>query len=289
MRKVYLNGKMIPESRASIRVDDRGFLSGDGVYETLRVYEGRLFRLDAHLKRLARSLRGLRLTPPFSLPALGRAAQRTVASNRLGDGVVRITITRGPGPRGLDPRPCRTPTVLITAVPLAAPPAEVFDRGITAAVVNVTRNSASAVRPDLKSISCLNGILAKMAATDAGAFEGILLTADGAVAEGTVTNVFVVKKRALLTPALDGNLLPGVTRNVVLGLARRAGLTVRETRLTPADLAGADELFLTSSVMEILPVGRLVLARSGRRRTARLPVGPITRDLAHRYRLLTLA
>lgn len=286
MTKVFLNGRIVPAARAAIPIDDHGFLYGDGVYETVRVYRGRAFLLNEHLRRLDRSLKGLRLRPPMALAAIGRAVVKTVAANRLAEAVVRVTLTRGPGPRGLDPALCRRPTLLITAVPVRMPPPALYRAGVTAAVVSIRRNSPAALPPQIKSISCLNGVLAKMEASRRGAFEAILLAEDGGIAEGTVSNIFAVRGREVSTPRLDGKLLPGVTRDLVLKLARQAGLRVRERRLTPADLLSSDEAFLTSSVMEILPITRLVTAR-GRSRIGLGEAGPVAADLLGRYREFT--
>lgn len=284
--RVYLNGRLVPAGRAAISIDDHGFLYGDGAYETLRAYGGKPSFLMDHLRRLESSLSGLRLSRPPSQIMLRQAVVKVIDSNRLSDAVVRITVTRGPGPRGLDPRLCPEPTVLITAAPVPILPPAVYSAGVTVALATVRRNDPAATPPAIKSISCLNGVLAKMQANDLKAFEALMLSADGALTEGTVTNFFLVKGRTLSTPRLDGSLLAGVTRGAVIRLARRAGYRIQERRLAPRDLRAADEMFLTSTVMEIVPVSRVIF-QSPRRNTVRVGDGRpgfVTRDLMARYR-----
>jgi branched-chain amino acid aminotransferase len=288
---VYLNGKFIPESKAVIPITDHGFLYGDGVYETIRVYKGKPFLLSRHLLRLNDSLRGIHLLPPISLIQLGMIVQKTIDANKHKDAAVRIIITRGPGPHGFDPTRCLKPTVLITSTPRSPHESDVYKKGIIAAVVSVRRNNSQALPPSIKSTSCLNGILAKIEATQLGAQEGLMLRDDLAISEGTVSNVFIVKKHTILTPELDGFLLPGVTREWVCQLAREAWYKVEEKRLILKDLVHADEVFLTSTLMEIVPVKRLIFNHNGEQQQLRLGpysrtsghVGPVTLDLMNRF------
>lgn len=281
---VHLNGKLLPEGRAHISINDRGFLLGDGVYETLRVYRGRPFLLDDHLKRLSASLRVISLKPPASITAIGAAVRKTIQANRHDDAAVRITLTRGPGLQGLDPRPCKSPTLLITSRPYAGPDAKLARRGMTAAVVSVRRNSPRAVPPWIKATSCLNNVLAKIEANRKNADEGIFLTEEGTVAEGTASNIFLVKKDRVFTPSLDGTQLPGVARAFVCRLARKEGIRVVETKIGVRDLETADELFFTNSLIEVMPVTRLQSARP-----RALAIGPITRRLKDCYKTFTPA
>lgn len=278
---VFLNGRFVPENEATVSVMDHGFLYGDGVYETLRVYDGCVFSLDRHLRRLARSARGIRLRVPMSGPALARAIRRTVRLNGHREAVVRVTITRGPGPLGFDPRPCRHPTVVVQSRLFRPYPERFYRRGIAAAIVSVRRNSPASLPPEVKSTSCLNGILAKAEAIRLGADEGIMLSLDGSVAEGTVSNVFLVKGNRLKTPRLEGNLLAGVTREWVLRLARRSGLECFEDKIRWKDLLSADEVFLTNTTMEVMPVTRLVVSGPPVRRfrIGAGTVGPLSRRL----------
>jgi branched-chain amino acid aminotransferase len=289
---VFLNGKIISDKKATVSIYDHGFLYGDGVYETIRVYGGRPFMLDEHLRRLNNSMKGIRLVPPVSLMEIGRAVVKTVRANRHKEAVVRITVTRGPGPYGFDPRPLKNPTLAITSQPFTPYPKTFTTRGITAAIVSVRRNSPLSLPPTVKSTSCLNNILAKMEANDLGADEAIFLSQENYVAEGTVSNVFMVRGKTVMTPRLEGFLLSGVTRNLTCRLAREAGFHVEEKRLSPADLAAADEIFLTNTTMEVMPVTRLIVhIHSDRRIFALGPAspkpGPITRRLMALFKAST--
>lgn len=289
---VYFNGKLISEKRAAVSIHDHGFLYGDGVYETLRVYKGKPFLLHEHLRRLNTSLLGIRLSPPLSLIEIGRAVKKTVEANRHSEAAVRLTITRGVGAYGFNPANCKKATMAITSTPFKGYPSDLYRKGMTAAVVSIRRNSPQSLPPYVKSTSCLNGILAKIESLDAGADEGIMLAQKGTVSEGTVSNVFVVKKNKIVTPRLEGDLLPGVTRSWVCRLARHAGYRLEEKALRLSELIAADEIFLTSTLMEVMPVSRLLyrFSRTPRRRRfgpypkAGVAAGPITRDLMRRFR-----
>lgn len=281
---LYLNGRLLPARRALVSVRDHGFLYGDGVYETLRVYGGRPFRVGDHLRRLAASMKGIRLVAPLSQAGFARAIERTIDANPWKEAVLRLTVTRGGGPYGFDIRPCGPPTVAIEAYPFKPYPPAFHRRGISVAVIPVRRNSPLTLPPWIKSTSCMNGILGKMASIDMRADEGLFLALDGRVAEGTVSNVFAVKGGTLYTPALTGHLLSGVTRGWVLRLARRLRIPAREAALPSSLLNRADELFLTNTTMEVMPVGELRWGGwKGRRaivtRRKRLEVGPVTRRL----------
>lgn len=290
---VFLNGKLLSEKKASVSILDHGFLYGDGVYETIRVYAGRPFLLQEHLRRLNRSLHGIRLAPPYPLIDIGRAIQKVVSINRHKEAVVRVTLTRGPGPYGFDPRPLSRPTVVITSSPIVPYPPQDYKGGITAAVVSIRRNSPRSLPPEIKSTSCLNNILAKMEATDLEAREAIMLTQENYVAEGTISNIFLVKgKKTVVTPRLEGFCLPGVTRSWVCRMAEEAGYAVEERRVGVSELGAAQEIFLTSTIMEIMPVSHVVVAMGG----AHVPfplvsrggktwkVGRVTKDLMKRFK-----
>lgn len=290
--KAFVNGRFVPEKQAVVSITDRGFLYGDGVYETIRIYGGKPFLLHDHLRRLNNSMQGLKLPPPMSLIEIGRAIQKLIGVNKLKDAVVRVTITRGSGPRGFDTAGCGKPTIAIAASAFSGPPPENYNRGIMAAVVSVRRTDPKAVPPEIKSNNCLNQILARMEASELGAQEAILLTPAGQVCEASAGNVFVVKDGVVLTPRLDGHLLPGITRDWVMRLAREAGYPVREEKLGITTLTAADEIFLTNSTMEIMPVTRLVFKQGASPRTVRLGpymktsgyVGPVAVDLLVRFR-----
>ncbi|MBV9080823.1 MAG: aminotransferase class IV [Elusimicrobia bacterium] len=283
----FLNGRIVSEEKAAVPVADHGFLFGDGVYETFRTHGGRPFLLEAHLVRLERSLRALRF-PEIPRGYFRRAVTAVIRANRPSDLAIRITVSRGLGPR--DPLLCRRPNVVLTVTPPPFYSESLYRAGMTAAIVRVRRNDPRALPPEIKSTSTLNTVMGRMQASLARADEGILLGLDGNVAEGTVSNVFAVKRGVVTTPQLDGRLLRGVTRGWVLSLARQARLRVRETRLPLRELAAADEMFLTSSLMEIMPVSRLIFTE-GRRRVVRFGPygdaagfgGPVTRMLMRRY------
>ncbi len=283
--KVCLNGKLVREENAVISIHDHGFLYGDGVYETLRVAGGKIFALDDHLKRLAQSAAGIELRLPASPAKLGQFAQKTVDANQHKEASLRITVTRGPGPHGFDPRPCKTPTWLIVSRPFHGYPARFYSAGASAAVVNVRRNSAAAQPPSIKSTSCLNNVLAKIEANRRNVFEAIMLTEQGNLAEGTVSNLFLVKRGRLFTPVLDGQQLAGVTRQLVCQIAREQGIGVTETKLGVRDLATADEVFLTSTLIGILPLTK-IFAVPDDARARKLGVGAVTRALTAGYKKL---
>lgn len=288
---VFLNGKWVSHKKATVSISDHGFLYGDGVYETIRVYNRKPFLLSEHLRRLNQSLLGIRLSSPMSLVQMGFAIQKTIEDNKLKEAVVRITITRGPGAYGFDPSFCPKPTVVITASAFKPYSDAYYKRGILAAVVSVRRNAPEALPPAIKSTSCLNGILAKMESLDLGAQEALMLGSDKHLTEGTVSNIFITQKNHVMTPRLEDGLLPGVTRDWVCRLAREGGYDVQQKRLGLSDLAAADEVFLTSTIMEILPVSRLVFNTAGQKRHMRLGpysktsgwLGPITIDLRRRF------
>ncbi len=275
---VYLNGRLVAARRAGISVFDRGFLYGDGIYETIRAYGGHPFRLPAHLDRLRASARltGVRL--PGNGAGLAAMVRRVLAANRLADARIRITVSRGAG--GPDPALMAglQPTVLITAAPYLPPPPATVRDGVRAVITRVVRNDRRAVDPAIKATSLLNNILASREAAGRGARQAILLNPAGEVAEAASANIFWVRRGVLTTPSLAAGILPGVTRAVVLDLARRLGFSVREGRYLPAALTGADEAFVSASTIEILPLAWL----GGRRFPARRPV---TRALQTAYRV----
>ncbi|MCG3204512.1 MAG: Branched-chain-amino-acid aminotransferase [Elusimicrobia bacterium] len=251
---VYLNGKWIPENRAFISIQDHGFLYGDGVYETLRVKDGDLLFLKEHLDRLFNSLSKISLEQVYSREKWREILETIVRRNRHKEAVVRLTVTRGVGPHGLDPDLCEKPTVVITSRPYLGYEERLYKKGMTLAIVNVRRNTPEATPPSIKSISCLNSVLAKIESKKVKAHEALMLSDEGFLTEGTISNIFLVKGGQLFTPALDGCQLPGVTRAEVCRLARELTMDVRETKLTAADISLADEIFLTSTLLEVMPV-----------------------------------
>jgi branched-subunit amino acid aminotransferase/4-amino-4-deoxychorismate lyase len=277
---VWVNGRVVDARAARVSALDRGLLHGDGVYDTWRTYEGRPFALAAHLRRLARATRRLALPAPGAAGPWAERTRRLLAANRLRDGAVRLTITRGVA--GVAPAPARggRATVLLTVRPLPPALAATQARGVGAVLLPFPRDAGPGWG-DLKLVGHASAVVGRMLALRRHAAEGLYVTADGHVGEGTTSNVFVVERGRLLTPPLDGTILAGVTRELVLRLARRAGLPVVETRLARARVERAAELFLTASTIEVLPVVRL-----GGRRVGDGRPGPVTRRLQEDYRRL---
>jgi branched-chain amino acid aminotransferase len=276
---VYVNGHFVPKETASVSVFDHGFLYGDGIYETLRAYNGKLFLLDKHLARLKHSAAAISLKLPLSLEKIGEALNESLNVNKLSEAYVRIHLSRGPGQIGLDPALCRAPTMIIVTQPFKDYPAEFYEDGVAVAVVATRRNHPLAISPVIKSTNFLNNILAKIESLKAGAYEGIMLNWEGYVAEGTISNVFTVKHGILRTPDLETGILEGVTRDLVLHLARKDRIPIKEAKLKPHDLTGADECFITNTTVEVLPVTRVNRATIGSGKP-----GPVTAILREAYK-----
>lgn len=265
MRHVHLNGALVPETEARLSPFDRGLLLGDGVFETMRAYGGRPHALAAHLDRLARSCAATRLPMPQDLE---KRVHETLLANGLREASLRITITRGPGGRGSSPMGAGPATVLVTASPIEHRP-EVYERGLRLVAAKRRRVPVDALDPAIKSIGYLVHVLARAEAEEAGADDALFVGADGGVVEATQANVFAVSGDRLVTPPLASGCLPGVTRAEVLGLAPRVGLVGEERRLSLRDLADADEVLLTASVLEVAPVVSIDGARIGDGRPGR--------------------
>jgi branched-chain amino acid aminotransferase len=272
---IYLNGSLVPEGEAVVSVYDHGFLYGDGIYETMRSYGGAVFLLDEHLGRLERSASLIGLTLPLDGDALRAAIHETLQANELADAYIRITVSRGEGPPGLDPALCEKPTVVIFTGQMKPYPPEFYDRGVPLIVAGTRRNLREALDPRIKSLNFLNNILAKREALAAGAFEALMLNHEGFLAEGTVSNVFLVARDVVCTPSLECGILDGITRGHVMGLAREEGLDVVEGKFTRGMLHGAEEVFLTNTSMEVMPVGRVD--------DTACSVGPVARKLREAY------
>jgi branched-chain amino acid aminotransferase len=275
---IYLNGHFVPKEEATVSVFDHGYLYGDGIYETMRAYNGALFLLDRHLERLTRSANAISLTLPMPLEEIGQALKESLLVNNLTEAYVRLHFSRGPGEIGLDPALCPAPTMVIMARPFKDYPAEYYERGVSAAIVKTRRNHPLALDPSIKGTNFLNNILAKIESIRAGVYEGIMLNWEGFVAEGTICNIFMVKSGTLVTPALSVGILEGVTRGLVLHLADREHVPTRETAFTPQELMTAEECFITNSTVEVMPVtiidGKLI--GNGK-------PGPVTAALARAY------
>jgi branched-chain amino acid aminotransferase len=282
--KIYIDGKYYSERDAKISVFDHGLLYGDGIFEGIRAYNGRVFKLKEHIDRLFSSARSILLQIPLSHAQIMAAVVETCRRNRLRDGYIRLVVTRGPGTLGLNPNRCKNPSVIIIAGKIQLYPPELYARGMEIVTVPTTRNLHSALNPAIKSLNYLNNILAKIEANNAGCEEAILLNAEGFVAECTGDNLFIVKEEQLLTPPLSAGALYGITRRVVMDLAARAGLKVDEPNLTRYDLFNAEECFLTGTGAEVVPVVKI----DGRVIGSGKP-GPVTRNLVAQYHALTNA
>lgn len=277
-RKVYINGQLVPKEEAVVSVFDHGLLYGDGVFEGLRSYNGKVFRLAEHVERLFDSARVIRLEIPLSQEAMAAAIDETVAANAILDGYIRAVVTRGAGTLGLDPNRCSHPQVIIIADTITLYPHEFYENGLELITSSVIRNHPAALSPRIKSLNYLNNILAKIEGLKAGCVEALMLNHKGEVAECTGDNLFLVKRGRLLTPPLDAGILEGVTRNAVIELAREAGIEVAEPALTKHDVYIADECFLTGTAAEIVPVVRVDDRVIGDGKP-----GPITRELTKRF------
>ncbi len=276
---VFLNDKFVDRKEAVVSVFDHGFLYGDGVYETLRAYGGRIFMLQQHLARLHRSGRSIGLDLPMPEKDWPALLSEAISRNGLTDAYLRITISRGEGEIGLDPALCPRPTVVILAKPFAPYPPALFLDGVSLTIVQVRRNLSAALSPQIKSLNVLNNILAKQEATRARAFDGIMLNAEGYLTECSVSNIFFVRGGRLCTPSLECGILDGITREVVLLLARENGVPIEEGRYNAEALRQADECFLTNTTMEVMPVRELDNMPVGSGRP-----GPLTLKLRELFR-----
>jgi branched-chain amino acid aminotransferase len=250
----WMNGELLPVSEATISVLDHGLLYGDGVFEGMRFYNNRPFKLDQHLIRLECSARAIALSLPFSFEKLSHAVEQLIAAFQGTDGYLRMVLTRGKGAMGLDPSGCHHPNLFIIADQLELVSNEVRQQGIKVVIASIRRLPLDGLDPRIKSLNYLNHILARIEATNAGANEAILLNQQGRVAEGSAENIFVYRHGRLVTPPVTEGALEGITRQVVIDLAKRAAIPVEEMPLAPYDLYTADECFLTGSGAELIPV-----------------------------------
>ncbi len=284
-REVWLDGAFVPAGEAAVSVFDHGVLYGDGVFEGIRSYNGRIFKLATHLKRLYDSAKSIRLDIPYSADELGDAVRQLVQRNGTLDGYIRLVVTRGAGSLGLNPFSSPNPVVFIIADTIKLYPQEMYDHGMHIITAATVANHPASLSPRVKSLNYLKNVLAKIEAIDAGAPEAIMLNAQGFVAECTSDNLFIVApyhdKTSLLTPPLHASILEGVTRNVVIQLAHEVDLPVVQTDLTRHDLYVADEMFLTGTAAEVIAVTQV----DGRKIGTGEP-GPVTRRLIAAFRQL---
>jgi branched-chain amino acid aminotransferase len=281
---VNVNGRVFDQDHAVISVFDHGFLYGEGVYETLRTYNGQPFLFDRHMRRLRKSAGMLALGVPLGDAEIDARFRDTMQAAGLGgqpgrEAYIRILVTRGIGELTYDPAACPTPSIVVIAKPHVAPPPEVFDRGVRVALVDIVRNHPGSVNPLIKSNNLLNNALAMQEAFRRGGFEGVMRNYKGELAECTQSNLFIVRNGAALTPPIDAGLLPGITREFLFEVGTELGIPVREAVLRDADLFGADEAFLTSSTREAVPIVQVDDARIG----AGVP-GPVTQALLQGFR-----
>jgi branched-chain amino acid aminotransferase len=280
--KIYIDGKFYSEASAKISVFDHGLLYGDGIFEGIRFYHGRVFRLEEHLHRLWDSARSICLEIPMTMRAMTEAVLETIRQNHLRDGYIRLLVTRGIGNLGLNPTQCKAPSVIIIAATIALYHEDFYRKGLTIATCATRRSNPAALNPAVKSLNYLNNVMARIEANLAGADEALMLNDAGNVAECTADNVFIVKHGQIVTPPITAGALRGITRSVVFEIAGEFGIKVQEADITRHDVFVADECFLTGTAAEIVPVvkadGRLI--GNGK-------PGPITARIIARFREIT--
>ena len=272
--QVWIDGKLYDKNDAKISVYDHGLLYGDGVFEGIRVYGGRIFECDAHLRRLFDSAKAIRLNIPATAQQLRAAIEQTVKANGFTDCYVRLVVTRGAGTLGIDPKHCAAPSVFVIADLIQVHSKEAYEKGIAVITSSIIRTHPNALSPRIKSLNYLNNILARIEANDAGVSEAIMLNEQGDVAEATVQNVFIVRGGRVRTPPITAGILEGVTRDVMITLCRRNNIPCEEARIQRHDLYVADEMFLTGTGGEVMPVTKI-----DNRPIGSGEVGPITRQL----------
>jgi branched-chain amino acid aminotransferase len=279
--KIYIDGKLYDKEDAKVSVYDHGLLYGDGVFEGIRSYNGKVFRLAEHLDRLWDSAKAIWLTIPMTKEEMAKAVIDTLAVNNIKDGYIRLVVTRGVGTLGLDPNKCARPSIIIITDSIALYPKEYYEKGLEIVTSSVPRVPPAALSPRIKSMNYLNNILAKIEGLQAGCVEALMLNHKGELAECTGDNVFLVRKGKLLTPGPDAGILEGITRNAIIELAGELGIRVCEVALTKYDAYVADECFLTGSGAEVIPVVKI----DGRVIGDGKP-GPITKRLLERFHKL---
>ncbi len=280
--QIYISGKYYDKENAKVSVYDHGFLYGDGVFEGMRSYGGKVFRLQQHLDRLWASAKAIWLTIPMTQEAMAAAVNDTLRKNGIADGYIRLVVTRGAGALGLDPNKCSEPQVVIIADHIQLYPKEMYENGLEIVTASTIRNHSAALSPRIKSLNYLNNIMAKIEGLQAGCVEALMLNAKGEVAECTGDNIFIVRRGILLTPPIDAGILEGITRDAVLDIAVELKIPVQQIPFVRHDIYIADECFLTGSAAEIIPVVKLDSRILGDGKP-----GPITRRLTERFHKLT--
>jgi branched-chain amino acid aminotransferase len=279
---IYFNGKLVEKEKAVVSVFDHGLLYGDGVFEGIRSYDGLVFKMKEHIDRLYRSADAIQLKISLSKDEVSKAVIETLKANKLKDAYIRLVVTRGPGDLGLDPRKCKNMTIFIIADKIKLYPKEFYQNGLEIVTAKTKRNLVSALDPRIKSLNYLNNILAKIDAIKAGAEEAIMLSYNDYVAECTGDNIFMVKAGSLFAPPADVGALEGITRDAVIKLSGKAGVKFEEKMLRLDDLYSADEVFLTGTAAEIIPVTVI----DKKKINAGKP-GRITMKLCEEFRKLT--
>ncbi len=271
---IWMNGKLVDAQAATVSVFDHGLLYGDGVFEGIRVYSGRIFKSREHVTRLFDSARVIRLTIPYTPEQITEAMEQTIAANAIDDGYIRLVVTRGAGTLGISPAKCSHPATFIIADQIALYPPELYANGMHVIIASTMRCHPNTLSPRVKSLNYLNNIMAKLEAIDAGAPEAIMLNTEGMVSEATGDNIFIVRHGRLITPPVSAGVLEGITRQCVIDLAGEARVEPVEQNLTRYDLYTADECFLTGTAAEVIAVTRI----DGRQIGDGKP-GPITQRL----------
>jgi branched-chain amino acid aminotransferase len=280
--KIYIDGKFYSEANAKVSVFDHGLLYGDGIFEGIRFYNGRVFRLQEHLQRLWDSARSICLEIPRSRREMSEAVLETIRQNDLRDGYIRLLVTRGKGNLGLNPAQCERPSVIIIVTTIVLYPQEVYQKGLTVVTCATRRTSPGALNPAVKSLNYLNNVMARIEASLAGADEGLMLNDAGNVAECTADNVFIIKHGHIFTPPITAGALRGITRAVIFEIAAELGIKITEADITRHDVFIADECFLTGTAAEVIPV----IKADGRPIGNGKP-GPISARMIARFRELT--
>lgn len=288
---VYFDGELIPKEEAKVSVYDHGLLYGDGVFEGIRAYSGKVFRLDQHLKRLYNSAQAIALRIPLAKEKMTEAVLKTLRVNKLKDAYIRLVVTRGIGDLGLDPRKCPNPTVFIITDKIKLYPEEFYKNGLEVIVTKTKRNIREALNPEIKSLNYLNNILARIEVNKAGSQEGIMTNIDGYVAEATADNIFIIKKRRelsrmkdmeIITPPTEMGALRGITQDAVLEIAESLGIKASELPFTVKELYEVDECFLTGTAAEVIPVVKVDGKNIGKGKP-----GEVTLNLREGFKKLT--
>lgn len=280
--EIFIDGKYYPKEEARVSVYDHGLLYGDGIFEGIRAYNGRVFRLEEHLERLYMSARSILIDIPMSIDDMREAVLETLRRNELKDAYIRLVVTRGAGDLGLDPRKCPKPAIIIIADTIKLYPKETYETGLKLIIASTRKNSPDALSPRIKSLNYLNNILGKIEAINAGAAEAVMLDRHGYLTECTSENIFLIKDDKLFTPTAVVGILEGITRSVVMELGQKLGYQVQMAFLTVHDLYVCDECFVTGTGAEILPVVEV-----GGRRVGSGEVGPATKRLLNAFREVT--